>query len=113
MDALYQDAESYLYHVRRLSERVDLTITACFLSLPRSVLCFTIAITAFCIQGTNIRSEIILMTLLSLGFFASLTLLFFWNIWQRPWDNEIEEDFNIDTRLNVDPPRGCQKWRWQ
>lgn len=115
VDAPHQDAESYLYHVRRLGEHIDLTITACFLSLPVvsllwSVLCFTIAIAAFCIQSTNISSKIILVTLLSLlGFFASVTLLFFWHIWRSPRHNEIEEDFNMDTRLNVDPLKGLPK----
>lgn len=112
---LIRSQESYLYHVRRLGEHIDLTITACFLSLPVvsllwSVLCFTIAIAAFCIQSTNISSKIILMTLLSLlGFFASVTLLFFWHIWRSPRHNEIEEDFNMDTRLNVDPLKGLPK----
>jgi hypothetical protein len=133
VDALYQDAvsiapncesptesltspqDSYLHHVRRLGEHLDLTITACFLSLPVvsllwSVLSFTIAVAAFCIQGTNMTGEILLVTLLSLlGFFASVTLLFFWHIWRSPRRNEIEEDFNMDTRLNVDPPKGLHK----
>ncbi|OAX37450.1 hypothetical protein K503DRAFT_866861 [Rhizopogon vinicolor AM-OR11-026] len=115
VDALYQDADSYLYHVRRLGEHVDLTITACFLSLPVvsllwSVLCFTIAIASFCVQGTNMTGEILLVTLLGLlGFFASVTLLFFWHIWRSPRRNEIEEDFNMDTRLNVDPPKRLHK----
>jgi len=112
---LTQLQDSYLYHVRRLGEHVDLTITACFLALPVvsllwSVLCFTIAIAAFCIQGTDMTSEILLVTLLGLlGFFASVTLLFFWHIWRSPRRNEIEEDFNLDTRLNVDPPKGLHK----
>ncbi|KAG1848887.1 hypothetical protein F4604DRAFT_1959624 [Suillus subluteus] len=110
---LIRSQESDLYHVRRLGEHVDLTITACFFSLPVVslswyVLCVTIAIAAFYIQGTNISSTIILVTLLSLlGFFASL--LFFWHIWRSPRHDEIEEDFNMDTRLNVNPPKGLSK----
>ncbi|KAG1737357.1 hypothetical protein EDD22DRAFT_852178 [Suillus occidentalis] len=104
--------ESYLYHVRHLGEHIDLTITACFLSLPVVsllwlVLCFNITIAAFCVQKNNTSSKIILVILLSLlGFFASVTLLFFWHIWRSPRHNE---EFNMDTILNIDPLKGLPK----
>ncbi|KAH7923628.1 hypothetical protein BV22DRAFT_1036108 [Leucogyrophana mollusca] len=110
VDAEYKDADSYLHHVQKLGEQIDLTVTACFLSLPIvallwSVLSFTIAIAAFCIQDTDVHGEILLIVVLSiLGFCAFVTLLFFWHIWKSPRLNEIEEDFHLNTASNKPLP---------
>jgi uncharacterized membrane protein YeaQ/YmgE (transglycosylase-associated protein family) len=100
---------AYLSHNRRFGD-FDLTITACFLSLPIaallwSVLCFTVSIATFCIQRSDVHGRVILAVVLGIvGACACGTLAFFWRVWKKPPHVEREEVYHLDTRLNVDPP---------
>lgn len=120
-EAESKDAKQYLHHVRILGEDLDLTVTACFLSVPLvsllwSVICFTVALGSYCIQHAGSGGMRLLATIMSIaGICACATLVFFWQIWNSPRHREIEEEYNLDTALNVDPPTWRQKvqTRWK
>ena len=67
----------------------DLLITASFLSVPIAsmlwaVVAFAVAISAFCVQGTNKVGIILLPSVLGvLGLVGFITLIFFWRAWKR------------------------------
>ncbi|KAF8886978.1 hypothetical protein BD779DRAFT_544492 [Infundibulicybe gibba] len=112
------EAYQYLHHVKVLGHAdADLTVTACFLSIPLasllwSVISFGVSVGAFCVQGsTESTGKLVLVVLLGvLGTSACAMLLFFWQIWKAPRHTEIEAEFNINTDLNVDPVTGRAKF---
>ncbi len=80
-------------HVRESEENErdpsDLLITASFLSIPIAsmlwaVVAFTVAVSAFCVQGTNNVGMILLPSVLGvLALVGFITLVFFWRAWKR------------------------------
>jgi len=114
-------ARKYIYHEKAAGRRMkphmiglspqDLTVTACFLSLPLasllwSVVSFTISLAALCIQANlQIHGRLLLIIFFAiLAASAFAMLLFFWQIWKNERHREIEDDYHLDTTLNVDPP---------
>ncbi|KAF9812763.1 hypothetical protein IEO21_06013 [Rhodonia placenta] len=98
VDADEEEAEHYLMHAHRLGNQMNLSVTACFLALPVAsllwcIIAFAVALGAFCIQSTDIHSEILLSVALGLlGLLSIATLLFFWHIWKGPRRVEIEDE---------------------
>ncbi|KAJ6623294.1 hypothetical protein B0H10DRAFT_809137 [Mycena sp. CBHHK59/15] len=102
-DAEYEDASKYIRRLKLIARRKPMKrrvtphdLTACFLAVPLaalqwSVLSFTVAIAAFCIQSTP-RSvgHILLVVLLTiLALLCCGMFLYFWHIWQAPGHREM------------------------
>jgi hypothetical protein len=104
----------YLNHVKKFGEELDLTVTACFLSLPVvallwSILSFTLAIGAFCVQDSDLRGEVLLAAIFGImGICGCSIVFFFWHIWKAPRHDEVEENPNFKLGWE-DPP--SSSWR--
>lgn len=97
----------YLNHAKTVGEELDLTVTACFLSLPIvsllwSILSFTVAVAAFSIQqpDDNLGGEVLLSVILGVAVLCGCGILFFfWQIWGDPREDEVEDrgglSFNV------------------
>ncbi|KII94570.1 hypothetical protein PLICRDRAFT_33372 [Plicaturopsis crispa FD-325 SS-3] len=111
-DVEFKDAHKYLHHVDRLGPELDLTVTACFLSLPLvallwSILFFTVAVGAFSFSTSPSSSDtakrVFLTVVLTISMMLAMgMLLFFWSIWRKPRTNEIEEDWSLKVLPRVD-----------
>ncbi|OBZ70282.1 hypothetical protein A0H81_09799 [Grifola frondosa] len=101
VDASAEEVRGYLYRFHTLGKENDLAALACFLSLPPvaliwSLLSFSIALGAFCIQGTGLHGRRLLAAMLILlGVLSIATILFFWHIWRGPHREEISDE-NVD-----------------
>lgn len=91
------------------SSDADLALTACLLSLPLvallyGVLCFALALGAFCVQATDAHARVLLAVVLGVaGTAGGGTLLFFWYAWRGPRDVAVgEEDV-----------REVMRWGWR
>ena len=80
-------------HVRESEDNIrdssDLLVTAAFLSIPIAsllwaIIAFTVAVSAFCIQGTNKIGRIFLPTVVGvLLLVGCTTFTFFWRAWRK------------------------------
>jgi hypothetical protein len=106
--------DKYLNHVKKLGEELDLTITSCFLSLPIvallwSILSFTLAVGAFCVQDSGLRGEVLLVVILGVMCLCGCSIVFFfWHIWKAPRHDEVED--NPNTKLGWEEPMSLT-WR--
>jgi hypothetical protein len=109
--------EQYLNHVNKLGEVLDLTITSCFLSLPIvallwSILSFTVAVAAFCVQNSDLRGEVLLAVILGvMGLCGCCILFFFWHIWQDPPHYEREGHHN--PKMGWETPSYMMSLTWR
>jgi len=105
VDAEFEDARKYLYHVRSLGEELDLTVTACLISLPIaaliwSILSFSLAIAGYSIQYSNLSGRILLSAVLGAsGIGAFSVLVYFWRIWKAPNDDEEQASSDVHSSL--------------
>ncbi|KAJ6613887.1 hypothetical protein B0H10DRAFT_2047070 [Mycena sp. CBHHK59/15] len=122
-DADFEDAKKYIYRLKLIGRRKvkthkltshDLIFTACFLALPLatlqwSVLSFTVAIAAFCIQSIprSVGRTLLVVLFGLLALLSSGMFLYFWKIWQAPPHREMEEGLNPNVVDDSDPLR----WR--
>ncbi|KIM75256.1 hypothetical protein PILCRDRAFT_684143 [Piloderma croceum F 1598] len=109
-----EEAAKYLNHVKKFGEELDLTVTACFLSLPIvallwSILSFTLAIGAFCIQDSDLRGEVLLAAIFGVMCICGCSIvLFFWHIWKASRHDEVEDNPNFKLGWE-EPP--SSSWR--
>ncbi|GBE80207.1 predicted protein [Sparassis crispa] len=93
-----EEARAYLSQADAAGADIQLAVISCFLSVPVSsllwsILCFTVALGALCIQGTDLRGEILLAVVLGiLGLLCAATLLFFWDVWRGTRREEVQEE---------------------
>ncbi|KAJ6613896.1 hypothetical protein B0H10DRAFT_2047088 [Mycena sp. CBHHK59/15] len=122
-DADFEDAKKYIYRLKLIGRRKvkthkltshDLIFTACFLALPLatlqwSVLSFTVAIAAFCIQSIprSVGRTLLVVLFGLLALLSSGMFLYFLKIWQAPPHREMEEGLNPNVVDDSDPLR----WR--
>lgn len=81
----------------------DLVVIACFLSLPivallYAVLCFAVALGAFCVQSTDVHGKILLMAVLAVACSSGIgTVIFFWHAWRGAPTSEVSEEDTTAT----------------
>ncbi|KAI0941081.1 hypothetical protein AcV7_002728 [Taiwanofungus camphoratus] len=107
VDASPEEAQEYMSDEESTGKDEHLEVMACFLSIPVaallwSILSFTIALGAFCIQNTVVQGKVLLAVALGIvGLLSLATLLFFWHIWRGPRRVEIG-----DQEVQVENARG-------
>ncbi|TFY71970.1 hypothetical protein EVG20_g1013 [Dentipellis fragilis] len=94
----------------------DLTMLACFISFPVasslwSILSFSIAVSAYCIQDSLISGQSLLGTTLGVvGLLGLLTLGWFKEAWRKPRLTEFEDDYrDVWSVKSAEMTRG-QRW---
>lgn len=76
----------YMNHGIMFGDRGSVTILACFLALPIASLlwsfyAFTAALTAFCVQSSDVNHPVLTFMLFVSCLSGLTTVSFFWNIW--------------------------------